>query len=241
MDITADDVTVVIDGQLVVAPARLTCRGGTVTALVGPSGSGKTTLLHCLGLLQVPTRGRVLVDGIDTSGWGTGRRRRFWRDRAAFVLQDAGVMDEESVGFNVTMRATILGNRTRGDRSLLGAALRATGLEGRESEPAAHLSGGEKQRLAVARAIYTRAQVVYVDEPTASLDDVNRHAVIDLLTGLARGGCTVIVATHDPAVMAAADSRYELDLEPRGAVSHHRDDLAPASPPSAGAAAASGR
>lgn len=123
-------------------------------------------------------------------------------------------MDEESVGFNVTMRSTILGNRTRGDRPRLLAALHATGLEGRDPEPAAHLSGGEKQRLAVARAIYKDAQVIYVDEPTASLDDSNRHAVIDLFTALARSGCTVVVATHDAAVIAAADARYELYLKP---------------------------
>lgn len=215
MDITADDVTVVINGQLVVAAAQLTCRAGSMTALIGPSGSGKTTLLNCLGLLQVPTRGRMIVDGTDTSGWSSAHRRRFWRDHAAFVLQDAGVMDEESVGFNVTMRSTILRNRTRADRPRLHAALLATGLKGRDAEPAAHLSGGEKQRLAVARAIYKRAQVLYVDEPTASLDEANRHAVIDLFTALARGGCTVIVATHDGAVMAAADTRYELHVEPR--------------------------
>ena len=214
MDITADDVTVVIDGRPVVDPAHLTCRAGAVTALVGPSGSGKTTLLNCLGLLRVPTRGHVLVDGTDTSGWRSAQRRQFWRHHAAFVLQDAGVMDEESVGFNVTMRSTILGNRTRGDRPRLLGALHATGLEGRDPEPAAHLSGGEKQRLAVARAIYKDAQVIYVDEPTASLDDANRHAVIDLFTALARSGCTVVVATHDAAVIAAADARYELYLKP---------------------------
>jgi hypothetical protein len=119
------------------------------------------------------------------------------------------------------MRSTILGNRTRGDRPRLHAALRATGLESRDMEPAAHLSGGEKQRLAVARAIYKDAQVIYVDEPTASLDDRNRHAVIALFTALARGGCTVIVATHDAAVMGAADTRHELHLEPRRDPSDH--------------------
>ena len=241
MDITADDVTVVIDGQLVVAPARLTCRAGSVTILVGPSGSGKTTLLNCLGLLQVPTRGRVLVDGADTSGWGSAQRRRFWRDHAAFVLQDSGVMDEESVGFNVTMRSTIMGNRTRGDRPRLLEALHATGLEGRDTEPAAHLSGGEKQRLAVARAIYKRARVVYVDEPTASLDDTNRHTVISLFTSLARAGCTVIVATHDDAVMASADTRYELDLQPRDERSAHGDARAPSSQFPTDVAAAPGK
>lgn len=210
MDITADDVTVIIDNRPVVSSARLTCAAGTVTALVGPSGCGKTTLLHCLGLLHDPTSGRVLIDRACASDWSPTRRRRFWRDSAAFVLQDAGIMDEETVAFNVTMRSTILTARVRGDRPRLHAALHATGLDGREREPAAHLSGGEKQRLAIARAIYKDAQVLYVDEPTASLDPVNRGAVIDLLSARAGHGCTVVVATHDEAVIAAADVQFDL-------------------------------
>ena len=210
MHIEADCVTVVIDAREVVHAAQLACRTGTMTALVGPSGCGKTTLLHCLGLLQTPTRGRVLVDGTDTTRWSSSRRRRFWQASAAFVLQDSGVMDEESVAFNVTMRASVLGNRTRGDQDRLRAALRQTGLEGRESETAAHLSGGEKQRLGVARAIYKDAGVIFVDEPTASLDDANRHRVIELFAARARAGCTVIVATHDETVMAACGAQYAL-------------------------------
>ncbi|HEX7001533.1 MAG TPA: ATP-binding cassette domain-containing protein, partial [Trueperaceae bacterium] len=107
MRIEADNVTVVIDGREIVHGASLACTPGTLTALVGPSGSGKTTLLHCLGLLQRPTRGRVLVDGTDTTGWTARQRRRFWKDHAAFVLQDYGVMEEESVAFNVTMTKSV--------------------------------------------------------------------------------------------------------------------------------------
>lgn len=77
MTIAADDVTVVIDGREIVHGASLACAPGTMTALVGPSGCGNTTLLHCLGLLQRPTRGRVMVDGTDTTGRNSGRRRRF--------------------------------------------------------------------------------------------------------------------------------------------------------------------
>lgn len=96
MRVEAHDLTVRIDGRDVVSSASLTCNPGTMTALVGPSGSGKTTLLHCLGLLQAPTTGRVLLDGADATGWKPSRRRRFWKDQAAFVLQNHGVMEEES-------------------------------------------------------------------------------------------------------------------------------------------------
>ncbi len=209
MTISANDVSVVIDGRVIVHGANLICTPGTMTALVGPSGSGKTTLLHCLGLLQLPTSGHVLIDGTDTTNWRSGQRRRFWKNHGAFVLQDYGVMEEESVAFNVTMTGSIFGSRVQGDLQRLRAALDETGLSGRDGELAAHLSGGEKQRLSVARAIYKNAQAIFVDEPTASLDDGNRAKVIDLFAARARQGC-VVVATHDAKMIEACDIRYSL-------------------------------
>ncbi len=210
MEIEADEVTVVIDGREIVRRACLVCAPGTMTALAGPSGSGKTTLLHCLGLLQRPTRGRLLVDGADTTGWRSGQRRRFWRDHAAFALQDYGVLEEESVAFNVTMAKGVFGSRVAGDHRRLRAALDETGLSGRAGELAAHLSGGEKKRLSIARAIYKDAHVIFADEPTASLDDGNRARVIALFAALARQGCVVVVATHDAEMLGACDARYAL-------------------------------
>lgn len=210
MNIDAAAVTVVIDGHQIIQDESLSCQPDAITALVGPSGCGKTTLLHCLGLLQQPTSGRILVDGTDTTNWNPGKRRKFWRDHAAFVLQDYGIMDEESVAFNVVMAASVLGRRPRGDGKRLGDALDQTGLAGRSEERAAHLSGGEKQRLAVARAIYKRASVILVDEPTASLDDANRDRVIDLFVRRAQEGCAVIVATHDPAFIEACHVLHQI-------------------------------
>lgn len=213
MNIIAEDVTVVIDGREIVHRASLDCSPGTMTALVGPSGSGKTTLLHCLGLLQIPTSGRVLVDRTDTTGWKSRQRRRFWKAHSAFVLQDYGVMEEESVAFNVTMRSGVFSSRVLGDHKRLEDALEETGLGGRDDELAAHLSGGEKQRLSIARAIYKNARVVFVDEPTASLDDGNRAKVIGLFASLARQGCVVVVSTHDAEMIDACDIRYSLRQE----------------------------
>ncbi len=221
MKVEADDVTVLIDGRDVVRRARLVCPPGTMTALVGPSGSGKTTLLHCLGLLQPSTSGRVLMDGTDATAWKSSRRRRFWKDHAAFVLQDHGVMEEESVSFNVTMSSSPFGGRVRGDRQRMHAALEEVGLSGRASEPASHLSGGEKQRLSVARAIYKDARVIYVDEPTASLDEDNRALVIELFTSRARKSCTVVVSTHDDEMIAACSAQYSLRQEPDPQEGHH--------------------
>jgi putative ABC transport system ATP-binding protein len=128
------------------------------------------------------------------------------------VLQDYGIIEDESVAFNVTMRSQGA-RRAQADRTLV-SALKRTGLADRRDELAAHLSGGEKQRLAVARAIYRNASVLLVDEPTASLDADNRHAVIDLFTEFAREGATVIVSTHDEGMIAACDTRHELAFQP---------------------------
>ncbi|MCS6711598.1 ATP-binding cassette domain-containing protein [Brachybacterium sp. EF45031] len=209
MLIEGNNLSVAIDGREIVADESVRCAPGEMTALVGPSGSGKTTLLHALGLLLPVSRGHILVDGKDVTSYDGGQRRRFWRDHAAFVLQDYGIVDDESVGFNVTMRGQ---RRATNADARLSAALEQTGLAGRAGETASHLSGGEKQRLALARAIYRRASVLFVDEPTASLDARNRHTVIELFTGFARQGATVVVSTHDEEMIAACDSRHPMGM-----------------------------
>lgn len=210
LKIESVDVDVQIDGRKIVTRESLICAPGTMTALVGPSGCGKTTLLHCLGLLQRPTSGRILIDGADTSSWNPKAVRRFWRDSAAFVIQDYGIVDDATVSYNVTMEANVFTNRVKADRARLDAALEHTGLSGRGDDRASHLSGGEKQRLAIARAIYKNAAVILVDEPTASLDKDNRRLVIDLFVTRAESGCTVIVATHDEEMMSACGVRHEV-------------------------------
>jgi putative ABC transport system ATP-binding protein len=210
MKITAEDIGMRIDGQVVLFGESLDCEPATMTALIGPSGCGKTTLLHCLGLLQKPISGKVLVDGTDTSIWKPSRIRRFWRDHAAFVIQDYGIVDDEPVAYNVTMTSSLVTHRVRGDRGRWEEALEAVGLAGRGNDAAAHLSGGEKKRLAIARAIYKDADVILIDEPTASLDAANRRGVIELFAERADAGCTVIVATHDEEMMAACTVRHQV-------------------------------
>lgn len=215
MLIEAERIRVTIDGRRVLDDESVRCEPATMTALVGPSGSGKTTLLNCLGLLLPVDGGRIVVDGRDVTDAGSAARRRFWRDHAAFVLQDYGIMDQESVAFNVTMQSGVLG-RARGAGRRLAEVLEQTGLAGREAEIASHLSGGEKQRLALARAMHKRASVLFVDEPTASLDAANRRMVIDLFRRFADQGCTVVVSTHDAEMIDACDVRHRIggDREP---------------------------
>lgn len=191
MDISADNLSLSLSGSRILRAENVTCQSGRLTALIGPSGSGKTTLLHTLGLLLLPDRGAVIIDGRRFERPSRAERLRFWRESAAFVLQDYGIIDEATVSFNVTM------GRARRASKWLTACLQRVGLGDRESEIAGRLSGGEKQRLAVARALYKDAAAIFVDEPTASLDAPNRELITTLLHTLADDGRTVIVSTHD--------------------------------------------
>lgn len=210
MLIEGRDISVALGRRRVLDGETICCTPGVMTALVGPSGCGKTTLLHCLGLLLPVDQGRILLDGDDVTRYDTAARRRFWRDHAAFILQDYGIMDEESIAFNITMRASLLGQRVTGNRERLTQTLEQTGLKGREGELAGYLSGGEKQRLALARAIYKDASILFIDEPTASLDAANRRKIIDLFADFATRGRTVIVATHDSEMINACEVRHEV-------------------------------
>jgi putative ABC transport system ATP-binding protein len=218
LQIHCANLSVAVDGRSVVQDVSLTCAARTMTALVGASGSGKTTLLHALGLLVRPSAGTIEVDGADATAWSDAIRRRFWSKHAAFVLQGYGVIDDETVAFNVSMTLGPWGTSAGGDRARIAAALEQTGLTGREKERASHLSGGEKQRLGIARAIYRQTDVVYADEPTASLDAANREQVVTLLRERADAGAVVVIATHDETLAELCDARYALgDLAPLGA------------------------
>lgn len=186
---------------------------GTIAALVGPSGSGKTLLLHTLGGMITPDRGAVYVDEEEASAWSDSRRLRFWRESAAFIQQDYGVVEEESVAFNVTMRSSLWGRTIVPDRTKLDEVLASVGLSGRGGETAARLSGGEKQRVAIARALYKGAQVWFADEPTASLDADNQGLVRALFREAAERGATIIVATHDLDFTRSCDQRVELGAQ----------------------------
>lgn len=209
MKVEAQEISLSIGGKKVLNRESICCLPGKMSALVGPSGCGKTTLLNCLGLLLPVDEGSIFIDGNNVTKFNAASRSKFWRDYAAFILQDYGIMDEETVAFNVTMESSVFG-RIKGNRERLTQVLKQTGLQGREEELAGHLSGGEKQRLALARAIYKDAKILFVDEPTASLDADNRKMVIDLFTEFASRGRTVIVSTHDQEMIEACDVLHEV-------------------------------
>ncbi|MBD3689197.1 ATP-binding cassette domain-containing protein [Nanchangia anserum] len=203
MGLSAENLAVTRAGRHIFTDVSISAEAGDITALVGPSGCGKTTLLSCLGLLLRPDSGTVVVDGVSTQKWSSRRVARWWHEDAAFVYQDSGVIDEKDVGYNVTLASNLWG-RTKIDDGALDM-LKNVGLADRVREKAAVLSGGEKQRLGIARALYRRASFIFADEPTASLDAANRQSVSDLLRRAADTGACVITATHDDGLAARAD------------------------------------
>lgn len=201
--IHADGLIYRIEDLVIVDQFSAEIHGARISSLVGPSGSGKTTVLNMLGVLLPPTAGELHIDGSPTCDWNSRQRRRFWRSRAAFIYQDSGVIDDQTVAFNVTLRAGQMGHREVRDR--VRTVLERVGLGGREDDMARVLSGGEKQRLGIARALFKDASWVFADEPTASLDEVSKSIVVGLLRELADGGVGVVTATHDEYLMAESD------------------------------------
>lgn len=201
MVIVGENLGVDISGRTIFKSVDIRVESGTSMAIVGASGSGKTTLLNCLGLLIRPTHGKVVIDGRVMSNSSRGDVLRFWRNSAAFVYQDSGVIDEETVGYNVSLSR----KAEKHDAASLESALEKVGLGGRLQERAITLSGGEKQRLGIARAIYKEADVIFADEPTASLDSDNRAMVRNLLLEQSRMGACVVISTHDIDLAYACD------------------------------------
>lgn len=212
MTIRAQGVAVTINGRRIFSGIEAELTPGTITALVGPSGSGKSTLLNCIGLLLDVSEGRILVDDQDTTGWQDAKRQRFWRQDAAFIFQDYGLIDEQTVAYNITMRPKPWWRRTpKSTTPELDHVLEEVGLQGRGLDRVAVLSGGERQRVGIARALYKNAHYIFADEPTASLDRKNRDTITALLTRAADNGAAVVVATHDEALIAAIDQKIVLD------------------------------
>ncbi|NDY43503.1 ABC transporter ATP-binding protein [Dissulfurirhabdus thermomarina] len=187
-------------GREVVAVAGVSAafRPGTVTAIMGPSGSGKTTLLSILGLILRPDAGRVEVGGTDVTGYDEGRLPALRRRYFGFVFQAfnlfAALTALENVMVSLQLKGVPRGEAPERARR----ALERVGLADRAGFLPRDLSGGEKQRVSVARAVAADAPIILADEPTGNLDSRSGRAVVDLLAELAvEGGKTVVVVTHD--------------------------------------------
>ena len=186
--------------------ATIAVEQGEILAVMGPSGSGKSTLLHCLAGILVPDDGEVWFGGQRLDNLGENRRSALRRDRFGFVFQSGQLVPELAAEENVALPLLLGGTRRRPALAEARPWFGRLGLGGLEQRRSGELSGGQAQRVALARGLVGGPEVLFADEPTGSLDSVSGELVMNLLTAAAREqGTTVILVTHDARVAAYAD------------------------------------
>ena len=191
--------------------ASITVGRGEMVALVGASGVGKSTLLHVLGALDRPSAGRVLFEGEDLFARGETALARYRRQEVGFIFQFYNLLGEMSALENAMLPALVARRPRREARDRAAAALAEVGLGDRLEHRPGELSGGEQQRVAVARALMNGPRVILADEPTGNLDPKTSEVVYDLFLQLqAARGIAFLIATHNPDLARRADRIYRL-------------------------------
>ena len=197
---------------------------GEIVGLIGPSGSGKSSLLHAAGLLEHPNAGRIGILGLDCSNLGDRARTRVRLATIGFVYQFHHLLPEFSALDNVALPQMIAGRSRKAARNRAQRLLRELGLADRVEHQPAQLSGGEQQRVAVARALANAPKLLLADEPTGNLDPATSTAVFENLYALARkAGVAALIATHNLELARHMDRVLALkdgQLEPQTAAPH---------------------
>jgi putative ABC transport system ATP-binding protein len=192
---------------------------GELVVLLGPSGSGKTTLLNLISGIDLPTAGAVRIDGAELTAMRERERTLFRRDRIGFVFQFFNLIPTLTVEENLLLPLELSGRETAADHARARSLLAEVGLADRAGAYPDRLSGGEQQRIAVARALSHDPAVVLADEPTGNLDRETGGSVLSLLERLARStGTTVLIVTHSEEAVSLADRVLALrdgELVPR--------------------------
>lgn len=184
---------------------------GEIVSIVGPSGAGKTTLLQILGTLDKPDSGSVVVDGIETSTLSTNKLSEFRNTHLGFVFQFHQLLPEFTAIENIMIPAYIAGMKPKEARSRAEELLEFMGLSDRATHKPNELSGGEKQRVAVARALMNNPAVILADEPSGSLDSKNKEELHKLFFELRdKFGQTFVIVTHDETLATLTDRTIHL-------------------------------
>ena len=208
MEIQVEDLHYSVKGKMILSGLTRSFAAGRVTALTGVSGSGKTTLLNLLGGLISPDKGSIMWDGNNIASLSAGRLRKYRRECVGYLFQDYGLVPDLTVVDNVKLAASNVSRRAFDEA--LDSALAQVGLRGYEKRVVSGLSGGEQQRVALARILISKLKIVLADEPTGALDEDNAQLVAEHLRAFADQGAVVVVATHSKHVADQADCEVTL-------------------------------
>ena len=174
----------------------LTVNDGEFVAIMGPSGCGKSTLLNIMGLLDNPTSGRYLLNGIDVTQKSESERTDIRKGTLVFVFQAFNLIEDLNVVENIEMPLLYMGIRKAERRRRVAEAMERMNITHRAKHFPAQLSGGQQQRVAIARAVVSRPSLILADEPTGNLDSKTGHEVLSLLSELHNNGTTIVMVTH---------------------------------------------
>jgi putative ABC transport system ATP-binding protein len=198
------------DGQTVISDLSFQIKRGEMVALTGPSGCGKSTVLNMIGLLVAPSTGTIKLFDEPAPSISSRRAQQLLRTRLGYLFQNFALIDSDTVEANMKVAQTYAPGQRARRPDLRKAALKSVGLAEMPGRRVYSLSGGEQQRVAVARLLLKPCDLVLADEPTGSLDPVNRDAILQALHQMRDNGKTIILVTHDPAVAASCDRVVEL-------------------------------
>ena len=188
----------------------LSIEKGLFYAIIGRNGSGKSTLLHVLSGLDRPTSGKVLIDGVDMFSFSDEKMAIFRRRSMGFVFQQFNLLDEYSVLNNICMPLRLDGRKP--DETFLAEVTKMLGIEEKLKKYPYELSGGEQQRVAIARSILAKPHIIFADEPTGNLDKKAGEDTLNLLSSCAaRFGQTLIIVTHDLEIAKKADRIIKIE------------------------------
>lgn len=178
---------------------------GEFVAIMGKSGAGKSTLMYQLSLLDTPTEGSLTINGTEVLSFSESEKTRFRLNTLGYVFQDYALVPDLSASENVMVPILMRGGLWQTAKEAAQEALDSVGLAGKYENLPSELSGGEQQRVAVARAIAGKPKIIFADEPTANLDSISGEQVISLLVELNKAGQTIVMVTHEPEYATACN------------------------------------
>jgi putative bacteriocin export ABC transporter, lactococcin 972 group len=196
--------------KVVLNKFSLKINSGDFIALTGESGRGKSTVLNIIGLLEDYDEGELIIDGEREITPNSTKSTKILREKISYLFQNFALIDEETVYYNLQLALKYVSGTKKEKKEKIIRALNIVGLDGYEEQKIYELSGGEQQRVAIARIILKPCEVILADEPTGSLDEKNRDIVLDLLKELNHQGKTVIIVTHDKYVAGQCNRTIKL-------------------------------